>query len=201
MPAQESFSLHEPVQAVLEIRNVIDRSVHLDLGGNRKELFTVTIIRPDGQKTVSRLPQPYDSFSEIGRVDLAPQQSFSRTLVLNEWASFDREGSYEVEIAVPPPPGLSNRPDVQLSAAGVVRVVPPDPARLGSACEKLESEALHGSAEQQVEAGIALSFTTGDVCVPFMAKLLREKSFASEGAALGLARLGTPPAIAAIVKA
>src|ERR1700709_1839683 len=98
-PAQDGFSLHEPIQAVLEVLNGLDQPVHLDLGGNHKKDLTVTITRPDGKKIMGQLRQPFDNLTEIGRIDLGPQKSYSETLVLNEWESFDSVGTYVVEIA------------------------------------------------------------------------------------------------------
>jgi hypothetical protein len=200
-PAQDGFSLHEPVQAVLEILNGLDRSIHLDLGGNHKEDLTVSITRPDGKKVMGQLRQPFGNFSKIGRIDLAPQKIYSETLVLNEWESFDSVGTYVVEIAVPSPSESVNRAESELSGFGLIRVTPLDPIRLKSACEGLEAKALDGKPEQQMEAGIALSFAAEDVCVPSLAKLLSTKSSGKEGAILGLARLRTAPAIAALVDA
>jgi hypothetical protein len=200
-PTRASFSLREPIEAVLEIRNRLAEPVHLDLGGNHKESLTITITRPDGKKIMSQLPQPFDNFTEIGRVDLAPHQSYSKTLVLNEWESFDHEGTYSVEVAVPVPSDLLNRAEVNLSASTLVRVTPRDPIRIKSACEQLKAKLLGAKPEQREEASLALGFATDDVCFPILAELLRSRPFLQRAAILGLARSGTAPAIAAIVAA
>lgn len=197
-PLQDSFSLHEPIQVTLEIRNGLDRPLHFDLGSNAKGSLTFSFVRPDGQRVSSKLPQPVDDFSAFGEVKLSSGQAYRQTLVLNEWEGFDQVGNYTIEVTVPTPKELAAGCEAA-SASTQLRVTPREPARLKFVCERLEATVLQGTPEQGREAAEALSFAADDVCIPSLARLLKGSFLGRVFAIQGLARLRTTAAVATIV--
>jgi len=197
----EVFSQHGPVDAVLSIQNNSQGPVKLELGLDFKGALLVTFHLPDGTLAKRQYPQEADGFGAIGRLALAPGQTFDDTLVLNDWQGFDELGSYEVAVELPPvqePAWLRSK---GLITSGRFRVVPRDPAQLEAACRRLQAAALGREPRSVMAAAHALSFATDEACLPSLVAVLRASFLGRDGAIRGLARLGPAGAVAAVVSA
>jgi hypothetical protein len=195
-PAYEIFSQHGPVDGVLHIQNRSREQVKLDLGLDHKAALLVTFHLPDGTLVRPPYPQLPDGSGASGDLALAAGQSYEEILVLNDWQTFDQPGSYEIEVALPPvqePPWQRSQ---RLVGSGRFRVVPRDPARLEATCRRLQAATL---GQDALDAGHALSFAADEVCVPSLVAVLRTSFLGTHGAIQGLAKLGSPAAVAAIV--
>jgi hypothetical protein len=197
----ETFSLREPIIAVLQIRNRSQSSVTFDLGLNFKGNLSLTVSQPDGRRTVRRLPEAFDSFGAIGRVTLAPGQTYQGRMVLNDWQTFDQVGDYEVEVELPPvqePLGLHGE---KLTVSCHFRVTQRDPVLLLAACKRLEGAALGNEPNAIRDAAYALSFVTDEICLPSLKRVLKAAYLGRDDVIRALAKIGTATAIAVVVDA
>jgi hypothetical protein len=198
----DAIFLHEPVLARLQIWNGAEHAVRFDLGLDHKENLTFTFNQPDGARVVRRLPVYFDEFGEIGIVALEPGQTYSADLVLNEWQNFDQQGDYEVKVEVPAAEGSVAAQGEPVVASARLRVTARDPARLAAVCKRLEVTAMGRSPITALEAAHALRFATDEVCTPSLSKLLRATiKWIRVDAIEGLASIGTPAAVGAVVDA
>ncbi len=202
-PQQATFSLREPVIVVLQIANGSQSSVQIDLGKNFKGGLVFDIREPDGRHAVKRLPPDgiYDDIFIRGDVSLNPGEECRKIFVLNEWQDFDEVGIYQVRVELPPSPSLAAL-GVDLHSASVqIRIAPRDPAKLAATCEHLAELAIHSATRSAMEAGHALRYAQDEVCLPSLARVLKESHAAKEEAVKGIAKLPAPGAVAAIVAA
>ncbi len=196
-PLRESVSLGEPVLAELTITNEGAGAVELDLGRNQKEKLVITV---NDKRTSSPGLPPGGGISFPGGVELAGGESYSQILLLNEWTSFEEEGSYRLRLSleVPHQTVVSGG---ALAAEAVISVVPRDPVRLAATCESLASQAAKPDAAVSSHGGRALSYVSDPACLPALARAVRESPHGKEGAITALARLSTPGAIDGVVRA
>src|SRR6267143_4450015 len=98
-PGEISVSLHEPVSTLLTIRNELAQPISVDLGDDRVGNIEVNAVFPDGSKTDNRI-SIHQGLARIGRITLAPGQSYSQTLVLDNWTAFHVIGLYKLQIEI-----------------------------------------------------------------------------------------------------
>jgi hypothetical protein len=197
----EVFSQPGPIDAVLRIQNRSQSLVELDLGLNHKAALVMTFQLPNGMLVKRPYPQPPDGFGAAGNVALSSGQSYEEILVLNDWEGFEQPGSYEVEVQLPPVQEPAWRQRQRLAAAARFRVVPRDPARLEATCRRLEEVTLGKEPHLVMDAAHALSFAADPACLPSLIAVFRNSFIGKDGAIRGLARLGSPAAVAALVSA
>jgi hypothetical protein len=194
----EVFSQHGPVDAVLAIQNHSQGKVKLDLGLNHKVALVIVIHRPDGSVVKPPYPELADGMGAPGDVALAPGRSYEEILVLNDWEGFDQPGGYEVEVDLPPVQEPAWLRSEHLRASARFRVVRRDPAMLAATCKRLQ-EATMG--KDVWEVSHALAFAADEACLSSLAAVLRTSFLAKDKAIQGLARLGSPAAVAVVVSA
>jgi hypothetical protein len=209
----ETYSLGEPIVALFTIANAGQETVHLDLGANHKDNLVLLIKAPPGPRSAACLKeesyQVFDRFGAIGDIALKPGESFSESLVLNDWHCFDLVGDYELRVKLPLPPALAQAKPETLEASSRFRLNPFDRASLDAACRRLEETTISRdhppagapptSDEAARSAGHALSFVGDGACVPALLGVLQAGMLGRGDALQGLARIGTPSAMAAVV--
>lgn len=191
LPEEVVLSMGEPVFAELRVRNESIGPVRIDFG--RNFLGNVHLVVNGVTAPPPGMP-PGGGISFPGEATLKPGEVYARRLLLNEWHDFSEPGKYEIRLM------LESQP-IRLEASMTLEIGPRDPARLAEVCEELATMAKSYHAEQARQAGKALSYAGDKACLPAMVRVLKESFTGKEGAIAGLARLGTPAAIQAIVDA
>lgn len=186
------MTLHEPVIAPLVLWNVSPAAAETDVGQSSEESYRITVTRPDGELVAAAKPlwaQGPDVLAGVKSAEIAPGQSYTRSVLLNEWFSFDATGRYEVSVAVHGVDGV---------ATFEVEVSPKDDDRLRSLCERLASgeRAPRWGGDQVPER--VLSFVADEVAIPYLVKMASADGFTSGLGEEGLVRIGDLPAVSAL---
>jgi hypothetical protein len=162
------------------------------MSANRVKSYRVTVTRPNGEQVIAEKPlwaQGPEVLTWGKKAKLAPGQSYTRSLLLNEWATFDEVGAYSVLISLPGVDGVASF-EVDVSAR--------DQSRLHSLCELLaKGEREPRWDEDQVPERV-LSFVTDDVAIPYLLKIASSADFASGLGMEGLVRIGDLKAVSAL---
>lgn len=196
-PQKAEFLLREPVVVELVIENGSARAEEFDLGRNSTGKIELNLQKPDGLTATSReLPPAAGGAYAPGTFSLRPGKSYRTELLINDWFAFEQVGEYRLTVIVPS--SFSTAETFELKT--VIRVGPRDPKQLSRLCQSLEEVALSRGAESQSNAGRKLAVIADEACLPSYERVLRESTFAKEGAIAGLAGVGTNAAIDVIVK-
>jgi hypothetical protein len=195
-----TVSLHEPVRLDLTVFNRTARTVTADLGLNKQSNLELTIEEPSGGVVVRRLSS--DGFGGVGRISLKPGAKFVKPLLLNEWNDFTATGDYHITVALLPAErttndeGTGERPRTGFT----VHVTPRNPARLQRVAEELAAQAIGGKTmATSMDAAKALSYMRDPQVVSSLVRVLQQGSLVEHYAVDGLARIGTPEAVAALM--
>ena len=195
---RDHTTLHEPILLQFAVTNGLKEPIVIDLGADRKEVFVLSIKKPDGSR-VDVAPKLPEGSHEIGRVSLFSAQTFSQRLILNEWFDFSLIGKYEISVRLTKPHislnevniyNLSNVPEFKT----LVFVESRDPERLRQLCSELESKII-GNNDQARDSAEELSYVTDPVAVPYLEKLLKANKLLAGFAIAGLERIGDDAAI------
>jgi hypothetical protein len=199
-PVKPEYTLNEPVFVDLVATNELREDVRLDLGPEHLQ-FVVT--SPDGTRTVLTRP-PAEGMRPITRLTLKPGQVDRRRILLNEWYSFDRSGTYALEVKLDGPAQTTSGASIPAPASGgvTIRILPRDPARLKAVCEELAKTAIGASdVKTATEAALALSYVRDPIAVPFLERVLKEAKLVRYHALSGLARIANAEAVSALIAA
>jgi hypothetical protein len=199
-PHKPEYTLNEPVFVDLFVTNQLREDVRLDLGPEHLQ-FIVT--SPGETRKVLTRP-PVEGIRPISRVTLKPGQVDRRRILLNEWYSFDRSGTYTFEVKLAGPAETANGASILVPASGGVtlRILPRDPARLKAVCEELAKTAIGTSdVATATEAALALSYVRDPIAVPFLERVLKEAKLVGYHALTGLARIANSEAVRALIAA
>ncbi len=88
---------------------------------------------------------------------IAPRQSYTRSLFLSEWVTFDQVGAYGVQISLSGADGV---------ASFDVDVAPRDENRLRSLCGLLATRESEPRWDGDQDPARVLSFVSDDVAIP-----------------------------------
>lgn len=172
--ADTRLSLHEPVILNFAVTNGSHEPVTLELGQDRKEAFSITVTRPDARRV--QLPQLHkEGISRVGTISLAPQQTYTQRLLLDEWYTFNAPGAYEISVRLTNP--VRNQSGATLQDSPEFRVKLEIGARnadhLRELAESLADRASNkASYEEAAEAALILGYITDPVAVPYLEQVL-----------------------------
>lgn len=197
---KEAITQHEPVVVAFTFGNSSSKEIDLDLGYDHDKIH-VTVADPDGR--VWRKPPPvrHDGmqFGEV--VYVAPGTASVSSAVLNDWFSFDKVGTYQIDVALTPSRDSSSGSVPTVATSLVLTVLPRDEASLASACGGLVTRVENPkSAADASTAADALTRVDDPSAVPFLTEAMQRKAFAPMMIA-ALAHLNTPDAVSALVSA
>jgi hypothetical protein len=97
--APANVVLHQPIVATLVVRNNRPEPVRLRLGLGNSHSFVVKIVRPDGALIdAPAVPEIKEGIYNTGRRTVPALGRYAHSLVLDRWHSFDRPGTYRIEI-------------------------------------------------------------------------------------------------------
>lgn len=200
--AETRFSLNEPLILNFAVTNGSGQPVKLDLGQDRKEAFRVAITRPDG-KRIELPPLTREGFSVVGEVQIAPQQTYTQRLLLNEWFDFSSPGQFLIEIRL----GNPIRANEAVAAVDkgfrtTVEIGPRDAERLRQLSTTLARQvAAASSYEEAAEAAHLLSHIKDAAAVPSLEKVLHTGRGVEPIAIAGLERIGGGEAVQVLISA
>lgn len=196
-----TVGLKEPVRLELTVINRAAWTVIADLGLNKQSNLEFTIEEPSGNIVVRRLSS--DGFGGVGRISLKPGAAFVKPLLLNEWNDFKASGTYHIALALLPAEGAGDsgtgeHPRTEFT----VHVTRRNPAQLERVAEELAGQAIRSKTMAiSMDAAKALSYIRDPQAVGNLARVLQQGSLVEEYAIAGLARIGTPEAVAALLAA
>jgi hypothetical protein len=201
LPAK-SVSLNAPIFFDITVVNRGAETVAVDLGLDRKANLQLTIRNPAGSVITRTLGS--SGFGRLGVLSLSAQGEFTERLLLNEWYEPHRPGIYRIKVTLLDDSVSANgaagsfRPSADFS----VDVGPRDPDQLELTSKELAELAIAGpTLEKRMEAANALSYVLDPVAVPSLVRVLRQGSLVAHYGVDGLARIGGPEAMAALVAA
>lgn len=184
---ESGAGLFEPVYATFSVENNTTKAIQFDLGLNRKDAFEFSITSPDGaiHQTGKLQHDPDGAFGAIGNVSIAPGQTYSQRLLLNEWYDFPTSGTYTVR--------LTTNLAFQAPDPITVTIGAKNEQHLRDLCSALATQALSyiPPHEEQSDAALALSHIRDPIAVPFLQQILESGSSAAQDAAEGLGRIGS----------
>ena len=193
--------LHEPVVVDFTIENGLSESLSFDLGHDRTGNFEFTITRPDG--SVVRPPRLNpEGLGRLGKMTLAPGQSYIQRLLLNRWLEFAQPGEYRIDAALAGNFTRGTGGPVQTERAATInlRILPANPQVLEKISEQLAATATAGNAATAIDASVALSHVQDPVAVPQLVMALQDGiRQVQRNAASGLAGIANRPAIEALI--
>lgn len=186
---QESMQvgLHEPVIVDMTVFNPAQAPIIVDFGINFVTEYRFVATFPDGHQ-IQGPELPLDLGGVPGMVKIQPGKSYTHPLLLNEWISFDRIGSYAVQFELS---GVQNRPTLRL-AVGLR-----DINRLHLICVKLTKQATEGPLDQALWPAKVLSHVADSIAVPYLVTLSKRPGM-DRIAVMGLANVGNRKAVAEI---
>lgn len=200
-PEQINVSLHEPVVALLTVKNELAKPLLVDLGDDRISNIAVNAVFPDGSETHSRVPL-HQGLAGLGRVTLPSEQSYSQVLVLDTWLAFHEIGLYKLRIEILSPAVVSDGNSTSiLPLFATVKVGNRDEQRLTKLCtDLLQSLSNAKSYEDARRQAVLLSRVQDPIAVPFMQQAMNETSYPIQSIVVnGLESVGTPEAVRALV--
>src|SRR5262245_54380473 len=100
LTGEAGAGLFEPVYATFSVQNNTNTPLQFDLGLNAKDVFAFSVTSPDGRvhQTCKLQYDPDGALGTVGFVSVAPGQTYSQRLLLNEWYDFPSPGTYTVRL-------------------------------------------------------------------------------------------------------
>ncbi len=207
-PKYVSFSLErarvtlgEPVLLNLQIVNQLSQQLEIDLGADSQEHVQVVIEDPHGKRATRPAKPPKEGIVFSGKVRLAPGETYSQTLVLNEWYNFLETGRYRILVRLGAPLHSTQAVIPTDDFTVEIEITAKDRDRLAAACRSLLTRVQQApSVASAQQSANALSYVDDPIVVPFLEEVLSD--WRVVGTAIsGLQRIRSPEAVAALIRA
>jgi len=185
----------------LVIENRGQEAVGVDLGHNRKSKLQFVIVDPDGVETnAPRLSEA--GFGRVGRVRVEPAAEYRQRIIVSEWYTFARPGTYTLKGRLVDP--VTTQVGVSVGntfESARIEILPENTAAIESICQQLVARTkVSSSAEDAAEASVALGYVRNPLVVPYLRQVLEEGTpDAKLNAAAALGQLGTADAISGLL--
>lgn len=193
----ESFAttMHEPIIVRFEVYNGSKEPMTVQLGADRTEGFAIQVKWPDGSAH-KRPPAPVrEGIRRTGNVSLAPGEHLRHELLLNEWASFNTPGKYELDVRLLTPIETAGGKFVSEPYHASFWVLPRDESQLKATCERLvrQIESTDNVSKAQ-DAAAALAHVDDPIVVPYLERALRSGKYVEDRIIAALAKVGSEDA-------
>jgi hypothetical protein len=200
--SEDQVSLNAPVFADLSIHNDFSEEVYCDLGHNRKGALVFTVAR-SGSAPVELQTPIEEGIGRIGRISIAPNQTYTQRLLLNEWYDFSNVGTYSVRARLSTQIKTRSGEIVptKVDDALELEIQPRNKKWLREICQSLAQTAIRPAAEPASEAALALSYIKDPIAVPYLDQVMEKGMLTKELAVRGLARIGNDEAVEVLIKA
>lgn len=198
---ERQFTLREPILLDFEVVNPTSDDLHLDLGDDRKGNFQISITEPHGKTVVVGKKPPQNGITFLGKIRVEPGETYSQTLVLNEWYTFREVGRYRISVVLTAPMKSGRTSRRVHPLAFEIDFTQRNPDQLAGACRSLVTRVQQArSVGPAMEAAHALSYVDDPVAVPFLEEILTDWRVVGHAIA-GLQRIRSPEAIAVLIRA
>jgi hypothetical protein len=193
-------TMHEPIIVRFEVHNRSKEPMAVELGADRTEGFAIQVKWPDGSAH-KRPPAPVrEGIRRTGNISLAPGEHLRHELLLNEWASFNAPGQYEVDVRLLTPIETAGGKFVSEPYHASFRILPRDEARLKATCERLVRQIEStDDVSQARDAAAALAHVDDPIVVPYLERALRSGKYVETRVIEGLVRVGTEDAAQVLI--
>ena len=196
----EGFEPQSTQQTVCAYPTNFQQTSGQDAGGGTLQ-FTYTWASSTGK--LSDLAA-YEGASVAWVVEIAPRDTYTETLVLDQWFLFPEIGNYRIKVHLVRVQGFKEElPDDfgSWSALPSVDVLPRDPARLIALCEELKAKLETSNVYAELgEAGLELSYVDDPIAVPYLQEMaLLKYGVLAGSAAEGLERVGGDAGVEALI--
>jgi len=199
--ATDRLNLHEPVTLSVNIHNNGPESITLSLGQDRKAGYLLLLTPPDGLQVKLRKPE-HGGISIPGDVLIPSGETFTQTLVLNEWYDFRAPGEYRLDVRIVQPL-LVGKAATQVrddGFKGKLLIRPRDAARLTELCEHLAAQIKNTeNLEKAAEPALKLSYISDPVAVPFLHQAIDQQPMLAFIFIPGLKRIGNDEAVGVLL--
>jgi hypothetical protein len=188
-------TMHEPIIVRFEVSNGSKEPMTVQLGVDRTEGFAIQVKWPDGSAH-KRPPAPVrEGIRRTGDVSLAPGEHLRHELLLNEWASFNTPGKYELDVRLLTPIETAGGKFVSEPYHASFRVLPRDESQLKATCERLvrQIESTDNVSQAQ-DAAAALAHVDDPIVVPYLERALRSGKYVEDRIIAALAKVGSEDA-------
>jgi hypothetical protein len=197
IPSEQVLTMGEPIFVTLEVKNNSSELIKFDLGRNQVENLVFTLTGPGGEVFEGPRLRPSGIYLP-GEISLLPQSSFSKVFLVSDWFEVEEVGRYTLHLGIAP-----DRPDegspFEVLGPVYLEIAPRDPGKLSKACRNAAEDALHGNAEEQLDASKTLAHLSDVICISLLGQVLRESDFGKEGAIKALSRIDHLETIRAVV--
>lgn len=203
-PTSAKFSLHEPVVVSFEVTNHLAEPIKIDLGYNGTGAFKFTVIQPDGTIVSNPTRLTGEGLAWPGKHGLEPDQTYARSLVLNQWFEFSAPGHYQVEVRLDAP--IRKVPDGVAVPHGASRftfsIEPRNVTRLRQVCASLVEKISQSESDYKatLEAATALSYVNDPVAVTYVEQAVDVNPLTYYVVVKGLGRIRTEEAVRVLLK-
>jgi HEAT repeat protein len=197
-------TLHEPVVLFFEVHNGLSQPITVTVGALVRQYFDFSLTTPSGQ-AVHR--DPFEGRVDIvtagdGKIIVAPGSDYKESLILNQWFSFENEGTYVLASKLTSDIETEDGSFAAKGESAQVRVNPRDAARLNKICAELAKQVETApDAEAAQEPARALSYVDDPIAVPYLRRVLSTNTLTSDKAIEGLAKIGNDAAVEALLSA
>jgi hypothetical protein len=201
-PERVTVCLHEPVSVVLALKNDMEQPLSLDLGDDRISNIEVDVFSPDGRHILHHIPT-HQGLARIGRITIAAGQSYSQTLVLNNWTDFREVGIYRLQIRFLSRVLAADGRSTNIGPlASSVMVEDRDEQRLTKLCAQLLDSLLKAKSYDDAHTQAMLLRYIGDpTVVPFLERAIEETAYPVQSLlVVGLESVDTPEAVRSLLR-
>jgi hypothetical protein len=197
------LTLYEPALGQLVFRNQTDDILLTDLGANELGALHFELRRPNGltQKAEPGALPASGGIIFPGRVEVAPNETFLKSVLLNQWFDFSDVGRYQLRVRfsgeVKRPSGTFVEVDRDVTIDIDVRGA--DERRLRDACEALLGRIKNSKkSEEGLTAARALASIKRPLAVRYLHEAIRADRLVDSIAITGLESIGNDAAVRAL---
>jgi hypothetical protein len=203
-PTGAKFSLHEPVVVSFEVTNHLAEPIKIDLGYNGLGAFKFRVIRPDGTVVTNPTSMTEEGLAWPGKHRLEAEQTYTRSLVLNQWFEFSEPGAYQVEARLDAPIRMA-ADDVAVPHGGsrfTFYIEPRNETRLRQVCASLLEKISQSGNDYKatLEAATPLSYVNDPVAVTYLEQAVEVNPLSYYVVVKGLGRIRTEEAVRVLIK-
>ena len=172
--------MHEPVILDIEITNRSTTTVAFDPGYDNENI-DLNVVSPDGTThSLARTPRQ-NGLKFSNAIHVEPGQTGTVSLALARWFNFDAQGKYQITLTILSKAGGDRGFTKSLQRSFTVDVLPANEAELIAECSDLLARINESkSFATSLVAAQSLESIQDPAVVPFLAKAMARKEFASE---------------------
>ena len=194
LEAKGYYSQGQPIVMRLMLENKSFESAVVDLGYDREGALEFKLKRGEGDWIELPRRQIREGLARVGKLTIAPQESYSQQIILDDWYKFTEPGKYVVSLKIPKTP-------VCAALEIPFEVLPLDAEWLSDVCSKLLDTIQQNKNDYAMAADAAnvLAKVDNRLVVPFLTKALEANRMMTSILIPALERIGDKDAIHSLI--